>query len=116
VPPAAAVPEAARFAAPSDPAPAAEAARGIGREGDPTSRKARIREIMLESAGEWLIVQDIAIRLEGREPSAAQRTATYEMLRRMAVQGEPERDSSSKPTRFRARPAVLRERLLEAAK
>lgn len=78
----------------------------------PVGRKARLRVIMLESPNDWLTVSDIATRIEGREPSESQRTATYEMLRRMAKQGELEHDSSSKPTKFRARTGVLRERLL----
>lgn len=85
------------------------------KNGRPTSRKARVREIMLESAEEWLNVKDISGRIEGREATESERTATYEMLRRMAVQGELERDNTSRPTRFRGKTTVLRERLLGGA-
>src|SRR6266700_3827845 len=75
------------------------------------SRKARLREVMLEAPEKWLSVKDIATIVEGQEPTETDRNAVYEILRRMAVQGEVERDSSSRPTRFRAKAAVLRERL-----
>jgi hypothetical protein len=79
------------------------------------SRKARLREVMLEAPEKWLSVKDIATSVEGREPTETDRNAVYEILRRMAVQGEVERDTSSRPTRFRAKAAVLRERLLNDA-
>ncbi len=79
------------------------------------SRKARLREVLLEAPEKWLSVKDIATQVEGREPTETDRNAVYEILRRMTVQGEVERDSSSRPTRFRAKAAVLRERLLNDA-
>lgn len=81
----------------------------------PASRKARLREVMLEAPEKWLSVKDIATSVERREPTETERNAVYEILRRMAVQGEVERDNSSRPTRFRAKAAVLRERLLKDA-
>lgn len=78
----------------------------------PVNRKIRIREITLESPDEWFTAAEMAQRVENREPSETRRTATYEMMRRMAKQGELELDNSAKPTRFRARPAAIRERLL----
>jgi hypothetical protein len=80
------------------------------------SRKARLREVMLEASEQWLSVKDIATTVEGQEPTETDRNAVYEILRRMAVQGEVERDSSSRPTRFRAKAAALRERLLDDAR
>lgn len=77
------------------------------------SRKARLREVMLEAPEQWLSVKEIATSVEGREPTETDRDAVYEILRRMAVQGEVDRDSSSRPTRYRAKAAVLRERLLD---
>lgn len=79
------------------------------------SRKARLREVMLEAPEQWLSVKEIATSVEGREPTETDKDAVYEILRRMAVQGEVERDSSSRPTRYRAKAAVLRERLLDDA-
>ena len=79
------------------------------------SRKARLREVMLEAPEKWLSVKDIATSVERQEPTDTDRNAVYEILRRMVVQGEVERDSSSRPTRFRAKAAVLRERLLNDA-
>jgi sugar-specific transcriptional regulator TrmB len=70
---------------------------------------------MLEAPEKWLSVKDIATSVEGRESTETDRNAVYEILRRMAVQGEVERDSSSRPTLFRAKAAVLRERLLNDA-
>ena len=67
---------------------------------------------MLEAPEKWLSVKDIATSVEGREPTETDRNAVYEILRRMAVQGEVERDTTSRPTRFRAKASVLRERLL----
>lgn len=87
-------------------------ARRSARPANPVNRKARIREIMLESPDEWLTAGDMASRIQGGDPSETQRTATYEMMRRMAKQGDLEIDSSSKPTKFRAQPAAIRERLL----
>ncbi|RPE41534.1 hypothetical protein EDD90_4620 [Streptomyces sp. Ag109_O5-1] len=78
----------------------------------PINRKARLREIVLESPDDWFTAGEMASRIQGREASETQRTATYEMMRRMAKQGELEIDSSSKPTKFRAQPATIRERLL----
>jgi hypothetical protein len=78
----------------------------------PVNRKARIREIMLEAPDDWFTAADMAPRVEHGDPSEMRRTATYEMMRRMAKQGELERDNSSRPTRFRARAAAIRERLL----
>lgn len=78
----------------------------------PVNRKARIREIMLEAPDDWFTAADMAPRIEHGDPSEMRRTATYEMMRRMAKQGELERDNSSRPTRFRARAATIRERLL----
>lgn len=79
------------------------------------SRKARLREVMLEAPEQWLSVKEIATSVEGREPTETDKDAVYEILRRMAVQGEVERDRSSRPTRYRAKTAVLRERLLDDA-
>jgi hypothetical protein len=78
----------------------------------PVNRKTRIREITLESPDEWFSAADMAQRVENRVPSETRRTATYEMMRRMAKQGELELDNSAKPTKFRGRPAAIRERLL----
>ena len=78
----------------------------------PLSRKVRLREVMLEAPETWLSVKDIATKIEGRESTETDRNAVYEILRRMADQGEVDRDASSRPTRFRAKASVLRERLL----
>jgi hypothetical protein len=113
VPPTASVPVAAngRVDAPEmDSARAKESVRYTR-----VSRKARLREVMLEASEKWLSVKDIATSIEGQEPTETDRDAVYEILRRMAVQGEVERDSSSRPTQYRAKAAVLRERLLNEA-
>jgi hypothetical protein len=78
----------------------------------PVNRKARIREIMLESPDGWFTAAEMASRIEDQIPSETRQTATYEMMRRMAKQGELELENSSKPTKFRARPATIREHLL----
>lgn len=88
--------------------PAVEAAQMA----KPLNRKARVREIMLESPDDWFTAAEMALRVEGQVPSETRRTAMYEMMRRMAKQGELERDNSAKPTRFRAQTATIRERLL----
>jgi hypothetical protein len=93
----------------SSPAPPA---RGGVETLKPVNRKARIREIMLEAPDDWFTAADMAPRLEHGDPSETRRTATYEMMRRMAKQGELEVDMSSRPTRFRGRAAAIRERLL----
>lgn len=85
---------------------------GLGQAAKPITRKARIREITLESPDVWFTAAEMATRIEHRVPSEARRTATYEMMRRMTKQGELELDSSARPTRFRARPQAIRERLL----
>jgi hypothetical protein len=93
----------------SRPAPPA---RGVVQTLKPVNRKARIREIMLEAPDDWFTAADVAPRIEHGDPSETRRTATYEMMRRMAKQGELEVDTSSRPTRFRGRAAAIRERLL----
>jgi hypothetical protein len=113
VPPTASAPVAAngRVDAPeTEPASATESVRST-----PASRKARLREVMLEAHEDWLSVKDIATSVEGRESTETDRNAVYEILRRMTDQGEVERDSSSRPTRYRAKAPVLRERLLDDA-
>ena len=67
---------------------------------------------MLEAPDDWFTVADMAPRIEHGDPSETRRTATYEMMRRMAKQGELEVDNSSRPTKFRGRAATIRERLL----
>jgi hypothetical protein len=97
-------------------APATEPASAVGSvRPAPASRKARLREVMLEDPEKWLSVKDVATSVEGRESTETDRNAVYEILRRMADQGEVERDTSSRPTRYRAKAAVLRERLLDDA-
>jgi hypothetical protein len=113
VPPTAPVPVAANGRVDASETESASAAESV-RSTHP-SRKARLREVMLEAPEKWLSVKDIATSVEGRESTETDRNAVYEILRRMAVQGEVERDSSSRPTLFRAKAAVLRERLLNDA-
>jgi hypothetical protein len=113
VPPAASVPPAANGRVDAPETESASAAESV--QSTHPSRKARLREVMLEAPEKWLSVKDIATSVEGRESTETDRNAVYEILRRMAVQGEVERDSSSRPTRFRAKAAVLRERLLSDA-
>jgi hypothetical protein len=93
----------------SSPAPPA---RGVVQALKPVNRKVRIREIMLEAPDDWFTAADIAPRIEHGDRSEIRRTATYEMMRRMAKQGELEVDNSSRPTKFRGRAAAIRERLL----
>lgn len=80
--------------------------------GQPTSRRARIRALMLERSKEWLKAGEVAYLIEGREPTEAQKNAAYELLRRMAKQGELERDDSTRPTRYRGKSNVLRQHLV----
>lgn len=80
--------------------------------GQSTSRRARIRALMLERSNEWLKAGEIAYLIEGTEPTEAQKNAAYELLRRMAKQGELERDDSTRPTRYRGKPKVLRQHLV----
>lgn len=80
--------------------------------GQPASRRARIRTLMLERSNEWLKAGEIAYLIEGTEPTEAQKNAAYELLRRMAKQGELERDDRTRPTRYRAKSKVLRQHLV----
>lgn len=80
--------------------------------GQPTSRRARIRALMLERSKEWLKAGEVAYLIEGKEPTEAQKNAAYELLRRMAKQGELERDDSTRPTRYRGKSSVLRQHLV----
>jgi hypothetical protein len=93
----------------SGPGPLANGASHTARM---VNRKARVREIMLESPDDWFSAAEVASLVEGRVPSEARRTATYEMMRRMAKLGELELDNSAKPTKFRAHTAAIRERVL----
>lgn len=99
---------------PAGPVPG-QLAESADQAAKPVNRKTRIREITLEAPDEWFTAADMAQRIENRDPSETRRTATYEMMRRMAKQGELELDNSAKPTKFRARPAAIREHLLAEA-
>jgi hypothetical protein len=83
-----------------------------GSTGQPASRRARIRTLMLERSDEWLRAGEIAYLIEGSEPTEAQKNAAYELLRRMAKQGELDRDDRTRPTRYRAKPKVIRQHLV----
>lgn len=77
-----------------------------------SSRRIRIIEVLLENAENWLTVAEIADLTEGGRPTAAQKNAISEALRRMYRQGDVERDNTNKAARYKAIPAALRERLL----
>jgi hypothetical protein len=85
----------------------------VDKPSKPTSRRARIRALMLERSNEWLKAGEIAYLIEGTEPTEAQKNAAYELLRRMAKQGELERDDTTRPTRYRGKSKVLRQHLVE---
>jgi hypothetical protein len=87
--------------------PAAETVQGA-------DRKARIIEFLLENPRQWFTASEIVNVTEGANPSATQRNAVSEALRRLLRRGGVQRDEKSRPVRYRAVPAVLREFLLAA--
>ncbi len=77
-----------------------------------TDRKARIIEFLLENSRQWFTASEIVTVTEGASPSATQRNAVSEALRRLLRRGGVQRDEKSRPVRYKAVPAVLREFLL----
>jgi len=105
--PAAEAAEAAEAAAEAAPKLAAQAPRSA-------DRKVRIIEFLLENPKQWFTAFEIVGVTEGANPSETQRKAVSEALRRLLRRGGVQRDETSKPVRYRAIPAVLREFLLGA--
>jgi hypothetical protein len=87
--------------------PAAETAQSA-------DRKTRIIEFLLENSRQWFTASEIVSVTEGASPSPAQRNAVSEALRRLLRRGGVRRDESTRPVRYKAVPAVLREFLLAA--
>jgi hypothetical protein len=75
-------------------------------------RKARVIEFLLEHPRQWFTSAEIAARTEKGKLSATQRNAVSETLRRLLRRGCVDRDETSKPVRYRAISAALRELLL----
>lgn len=75
-------------------------------------RRVRIIELLLENPKQWFTSNEIARITERPNPTSAQRNAVSEALRRLLQHGNVERDESTKPVRYRAIPAALREILL----
>ena len=108
--PAAAKPAvAAAPAAAAKPAAAAAPAAEAGRAAD---RKARVIEFLLENPRQWLTSSEIAVLTEGKNISGTQRNAVSETLRRLLRRGAVQRDDKSRPVKYRAVSAALRELLL----
>jgi DNA-binding transcriptional ArsR family regulator len=89
------------------PGPAAQTAQSA-------DRKVRIIEFLLENSRQWFTASEIVTVTEGASPSATQRNAVSEALRRLLRRGGVQRDEKSRPVRYKAVPAVLREFLLAA--
>jgi hypothetical protein len=75
-------------------------------------RRVRIIELLLENSRQWLTATEIASLVEGGKTTAGQRNAVSEAMRRLLRHGDVERDETSRPVRYRAIPAALRELLL----
>lgn len=75
-------------------------------------RRIRIIELLLENPKQWFTSNEVARITERPNPTSAQRNAVSEALRRLLQHGNVERDESTKPVRYRAIPAALREILL----
>ena len=96
-------------------AEAAEAAPKLAAQAPRSAdRKVRIIEFLLENPKQWFTAFEIVGVTEGANPSETQRKAVSEALRRLLRRGGVQRDETSKPVRYRAIPAVLREFLLGA--
>jgi hypothetical protein len=75
-------------------------------------RKARVIEFLLENPRQWFTSSEIAVLTEGENISGTQRNAVSETLRRLLRREAVQRDDKSRPVRYRAVPAALRELLL----
>lgn len=75
-------------------------------------RKVRIIEFLLEHPRSWFTSAEVADRTEEGSLSPAQRNAVSETLRRLLRRGCVDRDETTKPVKYRAIPAALRELLL----
>jgi len=119
--PAAAKPAAAKPAGGSKPASAAKPAGGskpasapkpAAEAGRAADRKARVIEFLLENSRQWFTSSEIAVLTEGENISGTQRNAVSETLRRLLRRGAVQRDDKSRPVKYRAVSAALRELLL----
>jgi hypothetical protein len=106
--PAVAKPAAAKPAAEAKPA-AAKPAAEAGRSAD---RKVRVIEFLLENPRQWFTSSEIALVTEGENISGTQRNAVSETLRRLLGRKAVQRDDKTRPVRYRAVSAALRELLL----
>jgi outer membrane biosynthesis protein TonB len=95
------------------PNPAAEA-KPAGESGRAADRKARVVEFLLENPRQWFTSSEIAVLTEGENISGTQRNAVSETLRRLLRRKAVQRDDKSRPVKYRAVPAALRELLLAA--
>lgn len=79
------------------------------------SRRDRVGQVLLARPRTWLTVAEIADLAEERTTDTPERNATSELLRRMANDGEAERDDSTRPVHYRAVPEALHKRLPDNA-
>jgi hypothetical protein len=116
--PAAANGQQAPSAASEAAAAAAAATRQANRPAAPTAvaadRKTRVIEFLLEHPRTWFTSSDIAERTEEIPLSQTQRNAVSETMRRLLRRGCVDRDETTKPVRYKAISAALRELLLTA--
>jgi hypothetical protein len=77
-------------------------------------RKVRIIEFLLENPRQWFTSSEVALLTENGTVSESQRNAVSETLRRLLRRGAVQRDEKSRPVKYRAVSAVLRELLLTA--
>lgn len=95
---------------PTDTAPADAA-----QEQPVPTRRDRVSQVLLAEPRTWMTVAQITDLTEQRTSDTAERNATSELLRRMANDGEAERDDSTRPVRYKAIPDTLRNRLPDNA-
>lgn len=100
-------------AAPATAAVTRKAARPAPETAPSADRKTRVIEFLLEHPRTWFTSGDVAERTEEGMPlSQTQRNAVSETLRRLLRRGCVDRDETTKPVRYRAISAALRELLL----
>jgi hypothetical protein len=88
---------------------ASEQAAVAGRAAD---RKARVIEVLLENPRQWFTSSEVALLTEGENISETQRNAVSETMRRLLRGGAVQRDGETRPIKYRAVSAALRELLL----